>query len=94
MLPLFRAYGRSPTARLALTLHLRAVLAGGDAVPIAFEDFLGNPADDRRFVFRAVELLQKLGFKLLDVCHRDVVLADKFDLRNSVCRSALWTHRP
>ena len=34
------------TAALALANHLHAFLAGGDAVTVAFEHFLGNPAHD------------------------------------------------
>lgn len=62
----------SAPAALALTDYLLAFLAGGNAVAVAFENLLGNPADDGRFVLSPVELLQKLRFKLVDVTHRSL----------------------
>lgn len=60
------------SAALTLALHLHAFLACGDAVPIAFENPLGNPAEKRRIIVLAVEPCKELGLELLDVCHRDV----------------------
>ncbi|MDB6021375.1 MAG: hypothetical protein JWQ04_1232 [Pedosphaera sp.] len=50
-----------------LTNHHCALLAGGDAVTVAFEQLLGNPADDRRSVLGALELLYELRFEVCDV---------------------------
>ena len=62
---------------LPLALHRLAFLAGGGAVPVALEAFLGNPSDDGRRVLGAVELLHKLRFKCFDVTHWSFSLADK-----------------
>ena len=64
---LFSLCGKTAPAAFALTDHLRAFLAGSDTVAVAFEDFLGNPADDGRGVLGAVELLCELDFELFDV---------------------------
>jgi hypothetical protein len=64
-----RLCGETASAALPLTNHLRAFLAGGDAVAIAFEDFLGNPSDDGRRVLGALELLHKLLLELFDIRH-------------------------
>lgn len=61
--------GRSAASALTLALHDRAVLAGLDAVTVAFEDFLGHPSNEGGFVVLAVKLGDKLRFKLLNVSH-------------------------
>jgi hypothetical protein len=62
-------FGKTATAALSLPLHRLAFLAGGDAVPVAFEDFLGNPPSDGCRILVAVELLHQLRFKVFDVAH-------------------------
>ena len=62
-------FGETAAAALSLALHRLAFLAGGDAVPVAFEDLLGNPSDDGFRGLVAVELLHKLRFKVFDVAH-------------------------
>ena len=57
----------SATAALSLELHRFSFLAGADAVAVTFKHSLGNPTNDRGGVLRAVKLLQKLCFKLIDV---------------------------
>lgn len=59
--------GETASAALPLSDHLRAFLAGGDAVSVAFEDFLRNPSDDGCGVLGSVELLQELLFELFDI---------------------------
>ena len=59
--------GETAAATLPLSDHLPAFLAGGDAVAVAFEDFLGNPPDEDIIVLGFVEFLSKLRFKLFDV---------------------------
>jgi hypothetical protein len=59
--------GETATAALPLADHLSALLAGGDAVTVAFEDFLGNPSDDGRSVLGSLELLEELLFELFDI---------------------------
>jgi hypothetical protein len=50
----------------SLALHGGALLSGRDAVPVAFEDFLGNPANDGSGVVSAMfELFGKFRLKLL-----------------------------
>ena len=51
-------------AALSLALHLNAFLTCGDAVPIAFENPLGNPAEERRIIVLAVEPCKELGLEL------------------------------
>lgn len=60
--------GKTASSALSVALHRLAFLAGGDAVSVALQDFLGNPSNEGGLV-GAVELLQKLRFKLFDVCH-------------------------
>ena len=55
---------RTASAALALALHRFAVAACGDAVPVAFENLLGNPADDGVGRLGTDELFPKLGFKI------------------------------
>src|SRR5436190_16672135 len=62
-------FGKAAAAALSLALHRLAFLASGDAVSVAFEDFLGNPSDDGCRVLCALELLHKLRFKVFDVAH-------------------------
>ena len=61
--------GKTAPAALPLADHLLALLAGGDAVSVAFEDFLGNPSDDGRRVLCALELADKLLLELFNVGH-------------------------
>jgi len=61
--------GETAAAAFTLADHLGAFLPGGDAVLVAFEDFLGNPSDDGRRVLVALELLHKLLLELLNVSH-------------------------
>lgn len=61
--------GETAVAAFSLALHRLAFLASGDAVSVAFEDLLGNPSDDGCRVLCAVELFQKLRFKVFDVAH-------------------------
>ena len=65
---------RTATAALSFADHLRALLACGNPVAVAFEHFLGDPADDGVRVFRAVKLLSKLRFELFDVRHVRIVV--------------------
>ena len=58
---------RTSAAALPLANHRSPFPSGGDAVPVAFQDFLGNPANDGRGVLIAVELSCKLRFELFDV---------------------------
>jgi hypothetical protein len=46
-------------------------------VSVAFEDFLGNPLEEDFLVLSFVVFLTKLRFKLFDVRHLSLVLADK-----------------
>lgn len=50
-----------------MALHRGPFLAGGDAVPVAFEDHFCDPADDSRVVLVAIELCDKLLLELLDL---------------------------
>src|ERR1035441_2684474 len=59
--------GKTATAALTLADHLSALLAGGDAVAVAFEDFLGDPSDDGRSVLGSLKLLHELLFELFDI---------------------------
>ena len=61
--------GQVAAAALTLALHRLAFPASGDAVLVAFEDFLGNPSDDGFRCLVALELFHQLRFKLLDVAH-------------------------
>ena len=54
-------------AALTLAADRSLFLAGGDAVLVAFEDFLGNPADDLLDGLATGELLGKLLLELFDV---------------------------
>ena len=58
---------RIASAALALALHRLALLACGDSVAIAFEDFFRNPSHDGFGRLIADEPLCKLRFKLLNV---------------------------
>ena len=54
-------------AALSLALDRCTGLAGGDAVTVAFEDFLGNPSDDGFRALCAFELLCELFLKVCDI---------------------------
>ena len=58
----------STAATLSLADDCLAFSAGGDAVLVAFEDFLRDPSNDGGIV-TALKLLLKLRFKFLDVRH-------------------------
>ena len=57
--------GNGRTAALSLADHFGPFLAGGDAVAIAFEDFLRDPSNDGCGILAPFELLLELGFELL-----------------------------
>src|SRR5581483_1789939 len=61
--------GKAAAAALPLAPHHSALLAGGDAVPVALKHFLGYPADDGCRVLAALELLHQLLFEFVDVAH-------------------------
>lgn len=71
---------RTATAALSFADYLLALLACGNSVAVAFEHFLGDPADDAVRVFRTVKLLSKLRFELCDVRHEIVRWLVRFDL--------------
>ncbi len=77
-LGLERLCGEAAAAALSLAYHLRALLAGCDSVPVAFEDSLGNPSDDGRSVLAALELLDKLLFELFDMPHALIEVSGAF----------------
>ena len=54
---LLRLSGDTATAALSLSVHLRAITAGGDTVSIAAREFLAGPSDDGRGVLAALELV-------------------------------------
>ena len=57
---------RERLSALSLADYLAAFLAGGNAVPVAFEHFLGNPANDGSGVVSAIfKLCGKFRLKLL-----------------------------
>ena len=58
---------RNRLAAFDLALDCRTFLSGGDAVLVAFQDFLGNPADDGGGILFAVKLCDKLLLELFDV---------------------------
>jgi len=60
---------RAAPAALALALHRRATLAGGDAVAVAFEHALGAPADNRAGITFGVQLSSKFLLELFDERH-------------------------
>ena len=60
---------RPASSALSLTLHRIALATGGDAVAIAFEDFLGNPTDNGIRCLVADELLGKLGLEVFEIRH-------------------------
>jgi len=68
--------GKAAAAALSLADHLGALLAGGDAVAVTFEDFLRDPSNDGCGILAPFELLLKLGFELLDIRHGSLLLAD------------------
>lgn len=68
-LGLERLCGKAAAAALPLANHLRALLAGSDSVPVAFEDLLGNPSNDGRSVLAALELFDELLFELFNIRH-------------------------
>lgn len=68
-LQLLNGRNKPSASTLSGTLYHFTVLAGSDAVPIAFEDFLGNPSDDGRSLLVTFELLEQLCFKLLNIGH-------------------------
>jgi len=61
--------GEAFASALTLADQLGAFLAGGDAVPVAFEDFLGCPSDDGCRILGSLELLHELLFELFDERH-------------------------
>ena len=58
---------KTAPAALSLALHRSPFLAGGDSVPVAFQDLLGNPANHGCFVLFTVELCDKLLLERFDV---------------------------
>jgi hypothetical protein len=63
---LFGSAGKTAAAALTLTLNLRALTSGGDAVAVAFKHFFGNPVNDGSCVLRsAIELGCKLCLERL-----------------------------
>jgi hypothetical protein len=54
---------------LSLLHQCRVTYARCDAVPVAFDDFLGYPPCDGGRVFGCFELVRNLGFKLLNMRH-------------------------
>lgn len=59
--------GETATAALPLSDHLRAFLAGGDAVAVAFKKLLASPANDGSGVAAAFKFARKLALKIIDV---------------------------
>src|SRR2546430_1862957 len=54
---LLRLSGDTACAALSLSVHLRAITAGGDTVPKAAREFFAGPSDDGRGVLAALELV-------------------------------------
>jgi len=61
--------GEAAAAARTLPDHLGTLLPGGDAVSVAFEDFLGNPPHDGCGILATLEPFDELLFELLDVGH-------------------------
>jgi hypothetical protein len=66
--------GKAAAAALSLADHLGALLAGGDAVAVTFEDFLRDPSNDGCGILAPFELLLEFCFEFLDIRHGSFVV--------------------